>query len=223
MHCNVPKMMNYNKKKKKMLQGTERDTLRLFVKSMAVPKQRRRLYKYPRIEVQNRNIVYGYINGQQCCFILDSGSEGSFMCLSQAERLGLITGDEVKVTMRADLWNGVQELEIMKVEDVVITLEGGVKVRTRIEVFPREFENRYDPNIVVLDVTELCRGAVVQTFNHRGSSIFIRRPKRLRQSLQQSQCWKTQRFCVQREGSGKPMTVLLDTGAVSFFVSESRM
>lgn len=40
----------------------------------------------------------------------------------------------------------------------------------------------YDPHVIVLDIAELCRGGVVQTFSQKGSALFVRHPKRLRQS-----------------------------------------
>ena len=107
------------------------------------------------------------------------------MLMSQAEKLGLVTGGEEKVTMEMDLWNGVQAVEIIQLKEVVVTLEGGrgVTVRTPMEVFPKVLEKMYDPSVIMLDIAELCRGGVVQTFSHKGSALFVRHPRRLRQPV----------------------------------------
>lgn len=70
-------------------------------------------------------------------------------------------------------------------------------------------------------MNHLHRGGVVQTYNYYGSSIFIRHPELLRQRPCDSKKIDVQKFYVRREGSEEAMTVLLDTGADNFFVSES--
>lgn len=81
-------------------------------------------------------------------------------------------------------------MEIIRLPEVVITLEGGVTVRTPMEVFPKVLEKIYEPHVIILDIGELCRGGVVQTFSQKGSTLFIRHPKRLRQPPGEEYCWR---------------------------------
>ena len=159
---------------------SKKSTLRLVVESEAVPKKRRGLHRFPRLEVRDKK-VQGFVHGQRCSIVFDSGSEESWMHLSEAERLGLITGTEEKVTKELSLWNGQQEVEVIQLPEVVFTLEGGVTVRTPMVVFPRALEELYDPRDIVLDISSLRRGGVVQTFNRKGAALFVRHPERLRE------------------------------------------
>lgn len=163
--------------------------------------------------------MQGYVHGQPCPVQFDSGSSRNCMFFSMAERLGLLTGKEKKVTEQFDLWLGTRKLEVIKLQEVVITLEGGLEVRTPMDVLPKDLEEYYDDDIM-LDSHQLCRGGVVQTFSASGSSIYIRHPERLRKRSRRSQRKRVHKFWVGREGSEYPMSVLLDTGADTFCVSE---
>lgn len=56
--------------------------LRLVVESEAVLKKRRGLHRFPRIKVKRDHIVQGFVKGQRCSVLFDSGTEGSWMLLS---------------------------------------------------------------------------------------------------------------------------------------------
>lgn len=122
--------------KKRQLEVDEEETLMLRVESKIVPKKKKRLSKYRRLRVMEGSLVKGYLQGQQCYIMLDSGSNFTTMSFSWAKSLGLITGHEVKVKVNIDLWDGIQEVEVIKLREVMITLEGGVEISTPIEVLP---------------------------------------------------------------------------------------
>ena len=72
----------------------------LFYKSV----QRLRLSRYPRIHTMENNIVTGFLKGQECKVMFDSGRMKSCMYCPLAKRLGLITGNEKKVKRKVNLW-----------------------------------------------------------------------------------------------------------------------
>lgn len=239
---------NKNKKKKMQQQAAaQEETLTLMVEGKDVPKRRLSLRMYQGLNVMEGNTVIGFVHGKPCKILLDSGAGVTVMFFPLAKKLGLVTGHEIKVKMTIHMWSGIEEVSVIQLPRVVITLEGGVKVTTPVQVFPAKLERSYEPDVLTLDVRHLQRGGVLQTFSPKASNMFFRHPQRLRenpgkqgggvlqpfrpkastmfgrraQSGYHCSGKHVQKFCVRREGSEKPLTVLLDTGANAFCVSES--
>ena len=177
-------------KRKRTVEPHEEETLRLQLESWAsVFKRRKRFGPYPRLAVKAGNMVEGYIKGQQCRVLVDSATSNTLMFFTQAKNLGLITGHEDTVTELNNTWGGCLELQVIWLQEVEITLEGGVLVRTPIKVYPEDLEKGYskaDPVYLGMDV--LHRGHMVQRFCACGrSTIAVKRAERLRRRPRQHQ------------------------------------
>ena len=175
-----------------------------------------------RLAVREGNRVRGLVNGRWCSLILDSGSNKTCMFSSLAKKLGLVHGQKTDIeTYR--LWMGDQEVEFITLKNVTITLEGGVSVLTSIRVLSEALEIHYNTEDVVLDVHLLRRGAMVQTFNKSGSSLFICEPGRLHRNTTVKDHDKVLYFRVQRTNTeaASPLSIMLDTGAENLYVSRS--
>ena len=210
---------NNTNKRKRVVEPHEEDTLRLLVEpSASVVKRRRRCPEYPRLEVRAGNLVEGHIKGQRCPVLVDSGATNTTMFFSQAKRLGLITGHEDKEAQVNSLWDGRVELQVIRLQEVEITLDGGVVVRTPVKVFPKDLEEMYlnKADAVILGMDVLYRGRMAQKFCGCGrSTITVRQADRLRRRPRQHSRRKCPTFRVRREGDDSLKEVLLDTGASS--------
>lgn len=199
--------------------------LRLVLEPSATRVKRRRLSQYVCLKVGRRNMVSGSLNGCRFPVLLDSGASASFIHFSLAEELGLITGHECTKTKRLNLWLGRQEVEVISLVEVAITLGGRVEVRTPLTVLPRSLEQYYhNPKKVVLGVPVLWRGGAVQIFGEGGSRLYITRPKCLaskwRKRLARQAKKRSPSFWVRGlPGEARPMKVLVDTGAIEFYVT----
>ncbi|XP_050725494.1 uncharacterized protein LOC127003139 [Eriocheir sinensis] len=201
-------------------------TLRLVLEPPSVPARKRRLGSHPCLHVDDHNRVLGSVNGQECLVQLDSGSQVTVLFHTLAKRLGLITGTEPTEKQEIGLWIGSRMLDVIELKAVPLSLGGGVEMVVPATVFPAWLEDVYDADEVVLDAHHLRRGRMVQVFRPDGSDLFVCRPQQLRRRPR-----KTERsvepdvLWVRQEGSeerARPMTVLLDTGAQGFHVSERR-
>ena len=142
-----------------------------------------------------------------------------------AKRLRLITGQEATTTQAVDLWIGHMNLEVVHLESVTIKLGDGVVVVTPATVFPEWLEPHYDAEDVVLDAHQLRRGQMVQVFRPDGSDLIVRKPSHLlRRVCKNQRSMEPDVLTVElsRRGKRKPMTMLMDTGAVNMHVSDKR-
>lgn len=186
--------------KKRKSEAGEDEILTQLVESNDVSKKIMKLSKYQHLEVMARNLLKDYVQGQQCSVLLVSGSKRStWMFFSLAERLGLVTSDE-EVTVVTDLWLRIQKAEGIKLRKFVMTLEGGLQVRTTMYVFLKYLKKDYDHDDVVLHMNQLYRGGVVHTVSDCGSSIYVRHPECLRHRLRRN----LQKVCVRRERQQVP-------------------
>lgn len=211
-------------KRMRTLEADEEETLRLLVEPKANLVKRRRFstFKFKRLDVKAGQQVQGYVLGQPCLVVLSSGSNSTWMPFSLAERLGLMTDNEVKVTLTCNLYIPTREVQAIRLQEVVITLEGGVEVRTPVVVLPKDLERQcFYRDEVILDLHQLCRGRMVQTFTASGSTMYIGNADRLRRRTRCQRRRKGLQFWVRREDKENPMSVMLHTGACVFYVSES--
>ncbi|XP_050721906.1 uncharacterized protein LOC127001401 [Eriocheir sinensis] len=179
-----------------------------------------------RLDVGEGNKVQGFVRGQPCTLQLDSGSSMSFVFHSQAEKLGLLTGAEEMVTANLSLWEGTDQVDLISLKEVFISLHGGLEIETDFLVLPKTLEESYDdPEVLILDVNLFRRGGLVQTFSEaramKASSLYIRQPQQLRQRGRDKQeMEQVLTFTVRRQTQGPDLTVLIDTGSDGFYVSE---
>ena len=210
----------YNKRK------SADDTLMLHALPYAtqINKRTRSFSKFLHLEVKQGNYVHGEILGQRCIFLVDSGATSNYMYLSQAKKLGLVTGNEKKVTQTFFTWHGRKELQNILLEGVGITLEGFMTMRIPMKVLPKKLEKLYaTPENIVLGQQFLQPGCVFQEFSASGTSkLYIRQPKRLQQPPRRFRKYQTMWMEVLRNGC-KPTPVLLDTGAPDFHTTKSLM
>lgn len=198
---------------------SERDSLYLELVPEGQRVKRQRVGSYPTVALDKDCTVMATVNGQECRVCTDSGTTTSVMFLPLARRLGLVTGKEEKHVMKFDTWQGLQTLEVLVLEDVVVKLEGGVEVHTPARVFPESFGEGYDMDQFVLDVNLLRRGRVVQRFHKDGSTLSFRRPRRLL-TIPKKRPMKVFTFQVREECQKEHFQVLLDTGCQNFSISE---
>lgn len=83
------------------------------------------------------------MNGHCFSVLLDFGANSSFINFTLAEDLGLITGHECNKTMHLTLWLGRQELQVIPLNRVAITLWELVEVCTPLTVLARSLEEYY--------------------------------------------------------------------------------
>ena len=221
--CQSDSRRKIGNKKKRTEEAGEKDTLRLQVEPFARQMKMRRLNtsRYHRVDVRLGNLVDGKIHGQQCILLLDSGSSGNWMFQSEAEKLGLLTGKEEKVTHKVLMWKGYEKMEIISLKEVEIILEGGARIKTSMDVLPKGVEGHYSmPDMIVLGLQVMHRGSMFQEFSGSGTSTaYIRELSRLHQRPRRFMGHKSLWMDVQKEGRKEPTPVLLDTGAVHFFTS----
>ena len=215
-------------KRKQPMDDGEEKTLRLSVEPPATQMKRRRINrsKYLHLDVKEGNFVYGEVQGHRCDFLVDSGSTYNTMFLSHAHQLGLITGNEKKVSQKIIMWDGFRIVQIILLEEVVITLEGCMKVKISIQVLPKDMETLYNtfPKMIVLGIEFLKPGHMFQEFSSSGASrLYIRKPKQLEQRPSSNRKFTSIWFKVLRKGSKKPTHVLVDTGAAGFFTTKYLM
>uniref|UniRef100_A0A0N7Z9Q8 Peptidase A2 domain-containing protein n=1 Tax=Scylla olivacea TaxID=85551 RepID=A0A0N7Z9Q8_SCYOL len=172
------------------------------------------------LEVREGNRVWGLMNGKQCSFVLDSGTSKTFMFASLAKKLALDIGQKTDKEIY-HLWIGNQKVEFITLKNVLITLEGGVNIRTPVRVLSEALERCYNLDDVVLDVHLLRRGAMIQAFWKSGSSLYIGEPTHLLQNSIIKDQDGVPSFWVQRANAGftREMSVILDTGAENLYLS----
>ena len=211
-------------RRKRTADAVKEDTLELQVMPCATQMKRRRLNasKYHRLDVKEGNLVDCEISGQRSLLLLDSGTCCTCVFYSEAERLGLVIGTEEKMTRLVILWDTYQEMQIIDLEEVVISLEGGVQISVPMTVLPKELEGSYsNPEAITLGLSVLHRGRMFQTFSACGSSsLYIRKPELLLRAYTNHR-HKQFQFYVQEEGSKNALPVLLDTGADDFYTTEN--
>ena len=131
----------------------EEVTLRLQCEPRAsVTKRRRQCGHHPRLAVKAGNMVDGHINGHWCRVLVDSATSETLMFAKQAKKVGLITGTEDTVAQLNNLWDGPQELQVILLREVEITLDGGVLVRTPVKVYPEMGYCKADAVFLGIDV-----------------------------------------------------------------------
>ncbi|MPD00690.1 hypothetical protein E2C01_096181 [Portunus trituberculatus] len=150
----------------------------------------------PRVQVRKGNRVWGLMNGKQCNFVLDSGSSKTFMFSSLAKKLDLDIGQETDKEIY-HLWMGNQKVEFITLKNVLITLAGGVNIRTSIRVFSEALEraNAEFTNAVsvILDTGAenlyISKHALNVLTNERNESKI---PKRISIDLGDNHCLETE-------------------------------
>ena len=180
-----------------------------------------RAAKYKQVDVKEGNLVHGEVQGKKCVFLIDSGTTFNFMYFTHAKKLGLITGKEKTVTQTTQMWGGPEKLNIIVLEDVVITL-GGCEMRIPIEVFPRKLEIVYAlPEKIILGQQFLSPGLMFQEFHASGAStLYIRAPHRLQQP--QSTAGKYSLIWLKAKRRFRKATpVVVDTGATGFYTTRT--
>ena len=177
---------------------------------------------YHHVHVMEDNLVYGQTQDKKCLFLVDSGATINTTFFSHAEKLGLITGNEKKETQKVLLWNGYKNLDIIWLEEVVITL-GGCVMRIPIKVLPKEVEEFYrNTKFIILGMQFLKPVRAFQEFSASGAStLYIRKPERLEQRPKRDRVYSSIWLKAVREGSEKSTRILVDTGAPGFFTTEA--
>lgn len=197
--------------------------LRLVLVPAAVQvKKQRRIACPTRLHVRPGNLVSGSVHGVPCDVLLDSGCTVTVLYLPLARRLGLVTGRERMQTGLFQTWYGPETLHYLRLKSVMVTLGCRVKVCTPAVVLPEEFEKDcLIKDVVVLSLHVLQRGHAVQSFHDEDSTLYIRCPERLLHSAGRQ---KHRQYILQARCDSTPglLTVLLDTGADNFHVSEVR-
>uniref|UniRef100_A0A0P4VWB1 Peptidase A2 domain-containing protein n=1 Tax=Scylla olivacea TaxID=85551 RepID=A0A0P4VWB1_SCYOL len=162
-------------KKRKLEEGTP--VLQLMLEPPSVPVKKPRLGAHPRLSVSAKNQLVVVVNGYECSALLDSGSNGTVVFWNMARRLGLITGHEPTAPMLIQLWDGLTDVEVLRLQSITVDLGSGVVVDTPALVYPEWLEPYYDGgNKLLLDSHHLRRGDMVQAFRAGGSDIFVRKP-----------------------------------------------
>ena len=185
--------------------------------------ERRLLYreKYHRIDLMEGNLADGEIEGQQCVFLIDSGTTNNIIFVSHAERLGLLTGNERKQNICINFWKGTRSQQVISLEQVEVTLGGCWKIKIPFLVLPKEMEKRYRKDMVIIGFPVLRRGRMFQAYwSATGASkLYIRQLQRLQQSTRFRQSAQLG-FYVLREGIRLPTMVVVDTGATNFYITK---
>ena len=214
-------------KRKRIMDAVEDQTLGLQVVPNATQMKRHRLNAsmYHRLDVKKGNILDAEILGQQCQLVIDSGTCCTSMFFSQANKLGLLTGNEKKMRVMTLLWDAFKEVDIIYLKDVAITMQGDVQMRTPMTVFPKEMEQGYAcSEEIIIGLSLLHRGSMFQTFNDCGSSsLYVRKFELLKQRPNTHSIHKQLEFYVRREGRNNIIPVLLDTGAPDFYTTAHLM
>lgn len=210
----------------KIMKGLKKDrqeVLRLvLVPSAVLVKKRRRIAWPTQLHVRPGNLVSGSVRDLQCDVLLDSGCTVTVLYLPLAKRLGLVTGREKMQTGLFNTWYGAETLQFIHLKSVMVTLGCRVKVCTPVVVLPEECERGcLIKDVVVMPLHVLQRGHAVQSFHGDSSTLYIRNPERLQNSVGRR---KHRQYILKARGdsSSDLLTVLLDTGADNFHVSEAR-
>ncbi|MPC37879.1 hypothetical protein E2C01_031374 [Portunus trituberculatus] len=154
--------------------------------------------------------------GKPCRVLLNTGALITVLVMSLAQRLGLVTCREETVKQRELLgylvtWFGWLDMDVIKLDELVVVLKGGVVINTPGIVFPLEVEHIFGNELIVLSINRLQEVEMYQEFYLDGSShLFMRQPKSLKQTGHEG---KTFYFEAKTSGIENPLTVLVDTGA----------
>ncbi|MPC75927.1 hypothetical protein E2C01_070327 [Portunus trituberculatus] len=199
------------------------DVLRLKLEAERVRKEKRSVSSYCCIHMKEGYMVEATVLGKPCLVLLDSGASISVMILSLGQKLGLVTGHEETVKQRLSTWLGSLELDVIKLEEVVLVLEGGVVVNTPVAVFPQAMENIFGSEFIVLSMSRLQEAEMHQEFYQNGSCrLYLRHPERLKQRCETGCRGNTFKFAAQTLGIEDPLMVLVDTGAdMEFYITKT--
>ncbi|XP_063879512.1 trichohyalin-like [Scylla paramamosain] len=188
------------------------DVLRLKLEAERV-KEKRSVSGYRRVHMEEGNMVDATVRGHPCLVLFDTGSSVSTLVLSLGQRLGIVTGREETVKIRINTWIGVLQLDVIKLDEVVVVLKGGVVVNTPLVVFPQDMEMCYSAERIVMSMSRLQEAEMRQEFHLNGSSsLFLRHPERLWQRYETRRKGKVFTFAARTPGIEEPLTVLVDTG-----------
>ncbi|MPC42779.1 hypothetical protein E2C01_036410 [Portunus trituberculatus] len=187
--------------KKKRIKKDGEDVLRLKLKAERITKEERNVSSYCCVDMEKRNLVGATVLCKPCLDLLDSGTSIGPMVLSLGQSLGLVTGSEETVKHRLSTWLGLLELDVIKLDEVVVVLKGGVVANTPLVVFPPEMENHCGSERIVYSVSRMQEADMHQEFHVDDSSrLFLRHPERIED----------------------PLMVLVDTGAdVPFCITKT--
>uniref|UniRef100_A0A0P4VRM7 Peptidase A2 domain-containing protein n=1 Tax=Scylla olivacea TaxID=85551 RepID=A0A0P4VRM7_SCYOL len=209
-------------KKRKLEEGTP--VLQLMLEPPSVPVKKPRLGAHPRLSVSAKNQLVVVVNGYECSALLDSGSNGTVVFWNMARRLGLITGHEPTAPMLIQLWDGLTDVEVLRLQSITVDLGSGVVVDTPALVYPEWLEPYYDGgNKLLLDSHHLRRGGMVQVFRAGGSDIFVRKPHKLRRKVKKprvSRLLDVLRVETRHGEKRKAAAMLVDTGTYGLHVSK---
>ena len=198
------------------------DVLRVRLEAYRVLREMENVSSDCCVHLEEENQVSATVGGKPCLVLVDSGASASVVLLSLGRRLGLVTGREKTVKRRVSTWCGVLELDVIKLDEVVVVLKGGVSVNTPLLVFPKEMEKRYNSERLVLSMSRLKEAEVYQEFHQdRSSSLFLRYPERLLLRYEKGRQGKVLTLTARTPGVDEPLTLLVDTGAgVPFCISK---
>ncbi|MPC51562.1 hypothetical protein E2C01_045410 [Portunus trituberculatus] len=208
---------------RKRIKKDGEDVLRLKLKAERVSKEERSVSTYCCVDMEKGNLVGATVLGKPCLVLLDSGASIGAMVLSLSQRLGLVTGGEETVKHRLSTWLGLLELDVIKLDEVVVVLKGGVVVNTPLLVFPPEMENHYGSEHIVLSMSRLQEADMHQEFHVDGTScLFLRHPERLLRRYETGRKGKVFTITARTPSIEDPFTVLVDTGAdVPFCITKT--
>ncbi|MPC29489.1 hypothetical protein E2C01_022726 [Portunus trituberculatus] len=197
---------------RKRVKKDSKDVLRLMLKAERVSKDEKSVSSYCCVHMEKEYIVGATVLGKPCLVLLDSGASISVMVLSVAQRLGLVTGREKTVKHRVFTWLGLLELDVVRLEEVVVVLKGGVVVNTPMVVFPQQMEKLYSYKFI-MSMSRLQEAEMYQKFCLDGSCrLFLRHPKRLMRRYEKGRRGKVFILTARTPGIEDPLTVLVNTG-----------
>ena len=171
------------------------------------------------VPLNNHNALPALINGHPSVMYVDSGTTSTMIAHRIAGKLGLLEKVCLTKSYEVQLWTTKERHNLKVVKNVEVQLAGGVTLSCTFFVFPKDMVSKL-PDIL-LDNWTLRQAGAIQEFTASACNLYFptKKPSGTAMKDRDYQCIGDVSLRRSMMLRNKKMTIHVDTGATSFYIS----